>query len=1248
MRTNTIRKYPGENTPESRHSRFLGTRPTIGILSHGFSGDPMWAGAAQFARQRDVNLIGFAGGILHSHSGFEAQGNVLFDLVGAKNVDGLVIAGILGHNVGPEKLGEFCKQYQDIPLVSLEVPLPGIPSVLLDFYQGMREVLVHLIEVHGYRRVAFIRGPEESVTGEERFRAYTDVLTEYGIPLDVNAVAPGTFFAPSGEEAVRLLLEKRKLHFEAIVAANDYMALDAVQALQRRGIRVPEDIAVVGFDEQKETGVVTPPLTTAQLREHELGQRAVGLLLDMLEGKNIPERVILPTQLVVRQSCGCPSSVVKQAVVGRPITVSSEPVETAFTTQREHILTEMKQALEQSANSPDGVVHLLDSFIAEMKGEAPGAFLSTLKELLRSGADERNVTIWSNILSTLRRQAITCLDSAEALTRAEDLWHQARILIGESAEREQACQSMQVEQEFIALRGIGQALITTFDVPELMDILARELPRIGIPAGYLALYENYTGSAEEHPPVPPERGRLMLAYSERGRVQIEAGGQLFSSSSLVPAGMLPDGRRRTMIVEALYFREKQLGFFLFEEGLENIVTRTAHLVGTPGENPLRGEISNALQGALLVQQIKTHAAELARKQYILDAFMENVPDRICFKDCEGRFTRANKAYVARLGLSKPGEEAGKTDFDFFSEEQARMTSEQEQTIMRTGQPLFTIEEQTVWPDGRADWALTTKMPLRDEHGNVIGIFGISRDITDLKEAEQEVLQYRDHLEDLVNKRTTELARSNARLHEEIIERRRVEHALRASEQQYRTLAENVMDGLVIVQDGKVILANKVFAAMTGHSPEHFVMSDSDKIFHDCDGQTGQAWFHHGSAAGSPASQRHAEIITKDGRTIWVEFKQTEIAWNGQPALLLTIRDITDRKIREQRLEEERVRLQEENLSLKSSIRERYRFGALIGKSPAMQRVYELLVSAAPSDVNILISGESGTGKELIARTIHQISRRKLQPFVPVNCASIPEALFEREFFGHHKGAFTGADQNKPGLFDRAHQGVLFLDEVTELSPGAQAKLLRVLQDGEYTPLGSNRPKQADVLIVAATNKEYQEEIRLGGLRKDFFYRICVVVIDVPPLRERKDDLPLLIEDFLERYHQNHGQVSGSIPHNRSNKQAMLPSTLVEALYAYDWPGNVRELQNVLQRYLVTGNLNAILSALGVSLRVSPGSSSDCLRLPELIQILEKRKILEALTHTHYHIVKAAQILGIPRSSLYRKIKQYHLERPYSL
>ncbi|GAK60693.1 PAS modulated sigma54 specific transcriptional regulator, Fis family [Candidatus Vecturithrix granuli] len=656
----------------------------------------------------------------------------------------------------------------------------------------------------------------------------------------------------------------------------------------------------------------------------------------------------------------------------------------------------------------------------------------------------------------------------------------------------------------------------------------------------------------------------------------------------------------------------------------------------------------------LEQRVEERTAELAREKYIVDTFLANVPDSIYFKEPEGRIIRANTAHARRRGLCDPREEVGKTDFDFFPEEVAQRKYAQEQQIIRTGTPVINVEEQNVWSDGRIDWQLTTKMPLRNEHGEIIGIFGISRDITELKQAEQELERYRDRLEDLVAERTAELTRMieeskrlNARLHEENIERRRVENVLRVSEEQYRMLAENVKDGIVIVQKDQLVFANKAFAVMTGYRVEQSEMPDPLRLFHDRAIPSIRAGLHAEDQDNS-VSEWQVEVIVKDGHTIWTEIEQTEIVWNDQPALLLTIRDITERKRQEQRLEEERVRLKEENLHLKSTIKDRYRFGALVGKSLAMQRVYELIVNAAAAEVNVLLCGESGTGKELIARTLHQVSRRKMQPFVPVNCASIPESLFEREFFGHRKGAFTGADRNTPGLFDRAHQGILFLDEVTELSPGAQAKLLRVLQDGEYTPLGSTTPKQADVLIIAATNQNCQKEMAQERLRKDFFYRIGVIEIAVPPLRDRKEDLPLLIEHILEEYREKQAQVQGSAPADLPADQTMLPAELVQALYASDWPGNVRELQNVLQRYLVTRNLEAVLPLLGVA--ASPRAATPFLlhpeplpsTLPEAVQLLEKRMITHTLAQTEHRIGKTAEKLGMPLRTLQYKIKKYQL------
>ncbi|PIE31433.1 hypothetical protein CSA56_18325 [candidate division KSB3 bacterium] len=644
----------------------------------------------------------------------------------------------------------------------------------------------------------------------------------------------------------------------------------------------------------------------------------------------------------------------------------------------------------------------------------------------------------------------------------------------------------------------------------------------------------------------------------------------------------------------------------------------------------------------LEQRVERRTAELAREKYIVDTFLANVPDSIYFKDREGRIIRANKAHARRMGLKAPREEVGKTDFDFFPTEPARRKYAQEQEIIQTGLPAINIEEEDISPDGQVFWHLTTKMPLRDEHGEVIGIFGISRDITTLKQTEGELARYREHLEDIVKERTTELTLSNKRLEQEITERTQAEHALRVSEQQYRLLAENVKDGIGIVQKDKLMFANHAFAAMTGYSLKQLLGTDPARLFPDQASPSSVTLEDHTEIH---RTARQAELKMENMRNIWTEIEQTAIVWNSHPALLLTVRDITARKRQEQRLEQERARLESENRHLKSTIKDRYRFGPLVGKSQVMQKVYELLVNAAAAEVNVWLCGESGTGKELIAHTLHQVSRRKSQAFIAVNCASIPESLFEREFFGHQKGAFTGADRSTAGLFDRAHQGTLFLDEVTELSPGSQAKLLRVLQDGVYTPLGSIHPKTADVVIIAATNKNCREEIRQGRLRKDFFYRIGVIEISVAPLRDRKEDLSFLLEHLLEEYRQKQIRVQGSdMPSNFPIDQTMLPPEIVRAFYAYDWPGNVRELQNVLQRYLATRDPHPVLSLLGASVSQTVSYAENLPpTLPEAVRTLEKRMITHMLGQTQNRIGKTAEQLGMPVRTLQYKIKKYQLD-----
>lgn len=341
--------------------------------------------------------------------------------------------------------------------------------------------------------------------------------------------------------------------------------------------------------------------------------------------------------------------------------------------------------------------------------------------------------------------------------------------------------------------------------------------------------------------------------------------------------------------------------------------------------------------------------------------------------------------------------------------------------------------------------------------------------------------------------------------------------------------------------------------------------------------------------------------------------------------------------------EERESLRRENILLKERIREiqeSYHFGNMVGKSKAMQDVFHLASKAAQYNTTVLISGESGTGKELIAKGIHFQGERAQRPFIPINCGGIPENLLESEFFGYKKGSFTGADRNKKGLFEEANGGTLFLDEIAELPLTLQVKFLRVLQENEVMPIGESKPRSIDVRIIAATARNLEEDVKKGVFRQELFYRLNVLPIRLPPLRERVEDIPPLIRNFIAKFSKDMDKtISGVSPEALS------------LLLKYSWPGNVRELENALERAMILAeqdtllaeNFPAELSRTSSSLQNSNHSVYDGYSLKEAQRELEKRIIPKALMATGGNRTKASQLLEISHPSLLTKIKAYHIE-----
>jgi signal transduction histidine kinase/DNA-binding LacI/PurR family transcriptional regulator/AraC-like DNA-binding protein/DNA-binding LytR/AlgR family response regulator len=577
-------------------------RPTIGFLTALLRDQyttVTWSGVMDVARERDVNVLNLVGSRLGSSVALEAPAQVMFDLVDPAMLDGIVVfSEMLYHFVSVPELKQFLSRYAAVPMTSIGV-VDGIPSVMLDLELGMRDMLDHLIDVHGYRRLAYLSGPAGEQTAEALYRGYLQALKAHDIPFDPALVTP---HLPSwglmvGADGVRQLIDERRLKpgidFDCIVGCADWEILQAVDMLQARGVRVPSDVAVTGFNNLEPARLASPSLTTVDRQIAELSRRATEMLLDLLDGHSVPQKEILSPELKVRRSCGCIPETVRQAA-----SALSLSVDTPAQWDRDHVIAEVTRAGRPSVVGHVAGLdvrwaeHLVESFNTELAGNSPSLFLITLEEILRQviAADCR-VRAWQGVLSVMRRSLRPYLHDDLTVERAEDIWQQARTLIGDFAERDQGRRRINAARQVQVLSDISQALITTFDINELMEVLARDLPLLGIPGCYLSLYED--------PTQPLGWARLLLAYDQRGRITLDHNGERFPARSLVPPDLLQADWRRDLVGLPLHFHDEQLGFVVLEMGPQDGNIYEA----------LRLQIGSALKGALLA----TRNVELYRE-----------------------------------------------------------------------------------------------------------------------------------------------------------------------------------------------------------------------------------------------------------------------------------------------------------------------------------------------------------------------------------------------------------------------------------------------------------------------------------------------------------------------------------------------------------------------------------------------------------------------------------------------------------
>jgi formate hydrogenlyase transcriptional activator len=618
------------------------------------------------------------------------------------------------------------------------------------------------------------------------------------------------------------------------------------------------------------------------------------------------------------------------------------------------------------------------------------------------------------------------------------------------------------------------------------------------------------------------------------------------------------------------------------------------LVVTPGQQQ-NGDVSKQYQNREYLEkaynEAKLSEAQLADSEARLQTIIDMVPSFLWTSLPDGSKEYLNKRWYDYTGLSLEEGQGWGWKVVVHPEDLDRLVQEW-LAIMDARKP-GELETRIRRYDGVYRWFLIRVVPLLDEEGNVVKWFGSNTDIEDRKQAEEK---------------------------------------LRQDERELRQITDAIPHNIVVMEpDGTRLYANRTFHEYTGMKPED-VNSDSfhaEKVHPDDlerlsnERQTG--------LERSEPFEIESRARGKDGRYRWFIVRYSPFR-DEQGRLVrwyATGTDIDDRKRREERT-------QNENLVLREEIERSSMFEEIVGSSEGLRQVLAQVSKVAPTDSTVLILGETGTGKELIARAIHNLSKRSTRAFIRVNCAAIPPALVASELFGHEKGSFTGAFQRRLGRFESADGGTIFLDEVGELPPETQVALLRVLQEREFERVGGSQTVQVDVRVLAATNADLGAAVAEGAFRQDLFYRLNVFPIRIPALRERVDDISLLVEYLIDRYAQAAGK-----------KFRTIDKGTLELFQTYDWPGNVRELQNVIERAVILSDGETFSVDETWLTPVTPKTAAPSVPLVANLIDHEKEMIETALREAEGLVsgpTGAATKLGIPRQTLESKLRKLGINR----
>ena len=711
--------------------------PIIGFVTTAVEGqydNVLLCGINDTVQEAGATLLCFVGNRLTSTTDFEEQGQQLFELA-TPNIDGLIIADGINKENSTETIAHFLQQQDPLPTITIAFQVHDYPYVKTDNGSGIHAAINHLIRHHGYRRIAFIGGPETHQDAKERYHTYLDCLAEHNIPLDTDLIANGNFFLTSGRKAMQELLA-RDVAIDAVMVANDYMALGAWQVVEEAGIKIPEEIAIVGFDNIDTSRYPQYPLTTINQPFYKRAGFSALTLLDLLQGKEVSPEITVPTELVIRQSCGC--SIEDTFEYSAHVSDKLEKLEP------EQVVARMVQAAHPIPlpQARPWCQELYHSFINDLSEPQQPSFLPALPQILEEavyfGGDAK---IWHRVLSALRDSISPTLDDPRRIHQAENLWYQARIQIGLTMAQVQARLRVAQEEEAELLRNLDAVFWRTTKLPQLFEVIRAQLPRLGVKSLYLILYDEQPST---------KQARLMFAYNQTGTLSLPEEGKRFYSQDLLPDNLLSQHLGSTLIIEHFYFKTHSLGFAVFE--VENVKTAVC--------DNLSRQIAQNMQRILTLQKqqytqeqldertqqlqqqkaiLAKRAEELEEAHTFLDTIIEHIPNALLVKDAQDlAYLRWNKATEALFGNSYD-ELVGKNDFDIASSlESAQQIADMDRMVLAQGKLVEEPELELVDARDQVHIVHSQKVPIFGVDGTPKYLLNILQDITERKKLEQQI------------------------------------------------------------------------------------------------------------------------------------------------------------------------------------------------------------------------------------------------------------------------------------------------------------------------------------------------------------------------------------------------------------------------------------------------------------------------------------------------------------------------------